>query len=313
MEVSMSELGLVSFLWGMAALFTVYAILAPVSETRRRANAASREEDAWAIEYDRSVESPEGTDAAFNRFIRPALRSFIPQTPMASNVAGGRRKKVLSLLVSSGNPWNLSPEEYIGAIWLGGLFGGMGGILLGMLLGFSPFVVAFALTALGAYLPRWWYRRSRSTRIDAANRSLPEGIDLLRIVMVSGQKFQSSMVEVSRRLPPGLIKDEFSRIADDLRSGRSLESVMTDFALRVPSDSVESFTRAIVQGERLGAEMTETLEAQSDSIRYSYEARIDKAIAGLETTIFLPILIGMVPAIFIIIAAPALTSLLNFL
>lgn len=310
-SIDLSAVGLAAFMWGFAALLLVYGMVAPVSQTDDN-RLDTREEDAWAIDYERDVDARE-PDALMDKFVRPMLRNFIPQTPMAAQVKGSRRQRLLALLISAGNPWRLSPEEFVGLMWLGGLGGALVGVLVGAVLGIPPFITGAVLAVIGAFLPRYWYRRSRSVRIDEANRSLPEGIDLLRIVMVSGQKFQSAMVEVSRRLPDGLIKVEFTRISDDLRSGRSLDRSLTDFAIRVPAESVESFTRAIIQGERLGASITDTLASQSESIRHGYESRIDKAIATLETTIFLPILIGLVPAIFIIIAAPALTAIVNFL
>lgn len=311
MELSLNAVGLAAILWGFAAMLFVYGITAPFTQTEGRTD--SIEENAWAIDYERDLAAAQERDALFEKVIRPIIRNFIPQSPFAARVQGTKRDKVIALLISSGNPWHLSPEEYSASLWLGGAFGAIAGLFAGFILGINPIVLAFLIGAMGAFFPRWHYRRQRSLRVDEANRSLPEGIDLLRIVMVSGQKFQSAMVEVSQRLPEGIIRNEFGRVADDLRSGRTLDRTMTDFAMRIPAESVESFSRAIIQGERLGAEITDTLEHQSESIRRSYEARIDKAIAQLETTIFLPILIGLVPAIFIIVAAPALVSILNFL
>jgi tight adherence protein C len=300
-DVTFNEIGLVALLAAAAVFFFVYGFLTPWTAQK----APDGTETGGTVDGD--------TDALFDRVFRPMLRNFIPQTPLAAQLTGDRRDKITALLISSGNPWRLTPEEYVGSMWLGGIIGSIAGLFMGVFIGFSPVYFAAGGALVGAYLPRYWYRRNRSLRIDEANRTLPEGIDLLRIVMVSGQKFESAISEVSRRLPEGLIKVEFGRVSADLRAGRGLDATLQDFARRIPAEAVESFARAIIQGERLGAPVAETLESQSDSIRRAHEARIDKAVAALETTIFLPILIGLVPAIFVIIAAPAVTSILNYL
>lgn len=310
MNFDLNTVGLAALLWAAAAFLAIYGVLAPIRRaTNITTNRDSRAEAAFAADISRTDKPESGF---FTNIVRPALRNFLPQAPMARAV-GNKRERILHLLISAGNPWRLTPEEYLGLIWLGGLTGGAVGVLLGIAFDVDPYIAAAAAAAAGAWIPRWWYTRQRSLRIDAADKGMPEGIDLLRIVMASGQRFGPAMKTVSDRLPDGIIKDEFTRISNDLRAGMSVSTALGDFVMRVPAPSVEAFVLAMVQGERLGADTIETLERQADTIRRAYENKLDKAIATMETTIYLPILIGLMPAAFLILLAPALSSLMSFL
>ena len=302
MSLTFDSIGLIAVLYGLSALLLVYGLLAPATAS----TTSSRET------LGRSGGDDSNADALLDRVVRPALRNFIPQNPLAAKVHGTRRERIEALLVASGNPWKLTPEEYIGLAWLGGLTGGLFGAATGLLLGLPAALTAIAMAALGAMFTRYSYRRARSQRIDEATSTLPEGIDLLRIVMASGVKFQPAMFEVASRMPEGLMKDEFTRVADDLRSGRTIPAAMTDFARRIPAEPVEAFSANIITGERLGADLEEVLTQLSDAMRAAYETKVSKRIASLSSTMMIPVIV-LVGAVFIILMAPAVSEILTYL
>jgi tight adherence protein C len=291
--------GLVAFLVGMAVFLAMYGALAPV-----------RTPDP-TFDMPDQRDSPEPTGGLFDRIVRPALRNFMPQSPFIAQVSASGRNKVTELLVQSGNPWKLLPEEYLGIQLLFGLAGAAIASFASVFLILPGPTLAWTVggAVLAAYYPKVKHDGARGRRRKEARRGLPEGIDLLRITLNSGLNFAPAISEVSRRLPDGIIKVEFQRIADDLNAGTALRDAMSSLARRMPSDEVESFCKAIILSERLGADVTDTLASQSKSAREAYEAMLDKKIGALPTTMFFPILGLMLPALFVVILAPALTSI----
>jgi tight adherence protein C len=294
------SVGLIVFLFGVAAFLAVYAIKAPVHE----------------LAYDEYAEflTVPGEDrpaGLFDKVVRPALRNFLPQAPMSARIKARGNSKVTELLVRSGNPWNITPEEFAGVKMLGAV----GGFFAGLVLSVTEFLPGppLASMALGAgigfFMPKVLLDKEYGKRRKSAQRGLPESLDLLRITLNSGMNFQPALTEVCQRLPEGVVQVELARLNDDLRSGRTLERAMTDFARRAPSEEVESFCKAVIQAERLGADVSETLAAQSVSARQAYEASLDARIGKLPTTLFFPILALMVPALFIVILAPAFADI----
>lgn len=298
------SIGLVAFLFGVAVFAGVYAVVAP------RHNLVSELDNQLAP----GVEARDGSgDGIFDRLIRPVIRNFLPQTPMAAVAKARNNSKTIELLVQAGNPWRIQPEEFFGLRVLaaiGGFFVALAAGVVGLLPPILP-VYGWMLVgaALGFYIPRVLLDRARGARRKQARKGLPEALDMLVICLNAGQNFQPALAEVVGRLPEGIIKTELERVSADLRSGRTLHEALLDFARRVPSDEVEGFCKAVIQAEKLGADVTDTLKAQSGAARQAYEAAMDERIAKLGTTLFIPILALMLPALFIVILAPAISNI----
>lgn len=297
------SIGMVSFLFGMAVFLAVYGFKPPTHLKRNELDV-----DTVGV-----VPTDPGDTGLFNRIVRPAVRNILPQTPLAAQLKARNSRKTIELLVRSGNPWNIQPEEFFGIRILGGIAGfflALVLVLLKMLPETLP-TVAWLLggAALGAHVPKVLLDGHKGRRLKEARRGLPEALDLLVITLDSGMNFAPALAEVVDRLPAGVIKDELGRVSADLRAGKPLAMTLTDFARRAPSEEVESFAKSVVVSEKLGADVSETLKAQSAAARQAYEAALDEKIGKLPTTLFFPILGLMLPALFIVILAPAFASI----
>jgi tight adherence protein C len=296
--------GMVAFLFGLAVFLMVYAIKAPI-ETLERSTM-----DADTV----GVVPMSATQAGlFERLVRPAVRNLLPQTPMAAQVKARNNNKTIELLVRSGNPWNIQPEEFFGIR----ILSAVAGFLVSLLLVFMDVLPAYLPaggwlilgTGVGSHVPKVLLDGAKGRRLKEARRGLPEALDLLAITLNSGMNFTPALGEVVQRLPEGVIKTELTRVSTDLRSGKTLQRSLTDFARRAPSAEVESFAKAVVVSEKLGADMVDTLTAQSAAARQAYEASLDEKIGKLPTTLFFPILIFMLPALFVVILAPGFANI----
>lgn len=303
------NIGLAAFLMAFAVFVGVYAIIAPVNELPKDDFA-----DDPAYGPSDAVMPTDPTKAGmFQRIVLPTVRNFLPQTPMSALIKARNNSKTIELLVRSGNPWGIQPEEFFGLRILAAIAGLGAGLLLsvaGLLPSLLPVYGWMAAGALvGSYLPKVRLDSAKGKRRKAAQKGLPEALDLMVITLNAGANFAPALAEVVDRLPAGIIKDELSRVSTDLRAGKTLEQSLTDFARRAPSDEVESFCKAVVQAERLGADVSDTLKAQAEAARQSYEASLDERIGKLPTTLYFPILGLMLPALFVVILAPALSSI----
>lgn len=302
----MMSVGFAAFMAAITGFLVVYAIMAPVNEMPED----DFSHEAWGEVRSGTTASQSGL---FERYVRPAVRNFLPQTPMAALVKARNNSKVQELLVRSGNPWNIQPEEYFGIRILAGAAGFMVALFmvgveaLPTMLPWYAWLAVF--TGLGAFVPKVLLDKEKGKRKKQAQKGLPEALDLMVITLNSGMNFVPALAEVVQRLPEGIIRDELKRVSADLRAGKNMEAALLDFARRAPSDEVESFCKAVVQAERLGADVAETLTDQSETARQSYEATLDERIGKLPTTLFFPILGLMLPALFLVILAPAFSNI----
>jgi tight adherence protein C len=300
--------GFVAFLFGLAVFFAVYGVF--VTKNNNTNPVVQPGVDMGLFPDAGNVERNER--GAFEKYIRPTLRNFLPQTPLAAKLANSASgNKISEMLLQSGNPWRVTPVEYTGLRVLAAFGGSVIGSVLYLLQIPAPFppVVALLFPLFGYLGPQWVHRRARSTRIEKARKELPEMLDLLRITMSAGRSFVPALTDVVNRMPQGLLKSEMKRVTDDLAAGRTLSASLTMFARRVPAEEVEGFVAAVVQTERLGSDVGTTLENQSAAVRSAHEGRLEKQIAALETLIIFPVLVGFMPAILAIIIAPALSQI----
>lgn len=298
--------GLASILIGLAIFIYVYAMFAP-KKTITRQYSGEALENNHPSELDEADES-----ASFNRYIRPMLRNFLPQSPLSLQLKNSQIDKTRDMLIKSGNPWKIRTEEFMGIQILFAFIG----LILGILLMVFPVVPVVppalwvAIVPIALYLLPYSYHNTRiANRSDEIRRQLPEAIDLLVIAMTSGKTFEPALAEVAPVLPDGLLKEEFLKLDAELNSGRSVNDALLDFAHRSSSEEAETFGKAIVQATKLGSDVSETLSSQATAAREAYEARVEKKIARLSSIMMIPLVFTMIPSLILIILAPVMMGL----
>lgn len=294
--------GLTAFFVVLALLAAFYALFAPTNTK------ASTYHDGAANPND----EPTGL---FEQLVRPAVRNFLPQTPMALTEYAKKNEGVTGLLARTGNPWKVSPEEYIAIRVLAVL----AGVVLFTFLSFVgyfpdiiPLPAAFVFGGLFGYiLPkalldmRWAKRRRELTA------TLPEALDLLRICMNAGYSFPNALRQTVEILPPGTTKDELTRTSNELNAGRTLNEALAALAIRCPTDGIEAFARAINQATTTGSDITDTLAYQSEETRAEHERIVETRAARLQTTLFIPIILFLLPSMLIFLFGPSISALTN--
>lgn len=297
------DAGLAAILLGLAVFLVFYAMFAPRKASSKIAQAAMLPDNPVAT-------------TGFDRYIRPMLRNFIPQSPLSAQQNTQKLDKTRELLVKSGNPWNIRAEEFLG---IQTLFAAMG-LALGVLLfvfeivPVVPPVLMVLIAPIALFMVPYSYHNSlRIARGEEIQKQLPEAIDLIVITLAAGKTFEPALSEVAPSLPDGLLKEELTKINNELNAGKGLERSLLDFAARTSSEEAENFCKAIVQAQKLGSEPSETLENQARASREAYEARVEKKIARLSSIMMVPLVFTMIPALIIIILAPTMVTLLDSL
>ena len=294
-----------ALLWGLLGFLLLYAPFAARMRSRRPASV---------------FDGPEQIDAAlmgggplednfFNNYIRPLLRSIKPESPLGAFMRARGGSKARTLLIRSGNPLRITPFEFFGLQMMGTAGGLIGGLVLATAKVVPPWACIGLGLLLGFFGPKMYHTNLRDNRERTVRREFPEALDLLVITMSSGRNFVPALTEVSSRMPDGLTRAELSRVSGELNGGKPLESALMDLAERAPTDGVESFCKSVVQGEAIGADIIETLRAQSEAARTAYEAAIDNKTAKLNQTLVIPVMVFMVPALMAVLIGPALGGL----
>lgn len=293
------SVGLIAFLIMLSILLGAYAIFAPENTSVT---------EKYDLKGDKVEEKPTGL---FEQWVRPAIRNILPQTPAALTEYANKSGKIQTLLVRSGNPWKLSPEEFVALRILSAFtFAAACGLLVVFRIMDFNILIAIGFGALvGFILPQVLLSSKWSARRREVNLTLPEALDLLRICMSAGDTFPNALKKTVDILPDGVTKEELRRVSAEIAAGRSLTQALSTFAHRVPTDLVESFVRAVGQAEQTEADMTTTLGNQADEARAEYERTIEVRTQKLQTTLFVPIMLLLLPSFGIFVFGHAVANI----
>lgn len=299
--------GLIAFFVVLSVMTAAYALWGPRRTIVRTGTEAPAEAD--------DAPKSDQPDSIFDKWIRPAVTNILPQTPLALTQYARKNEKIAVLLARTGNPWRVSPEEYV----VVRLLSVLAGVLVLMLMSVTGYFtldlyIAVLLGALLGYiapksmLDSVWAKRRRNL-----TSTLPEALDLLRICMNAGYNFPNALQQTVELLPQETTREELSRVVAELRAGRTVTQALTGFAHRCPTEGAEAFVRSITQAQATGADIADTLAYQSSESRAEYERIVDTKAQKIQTTLFLPLIGFFLPVLVALIFGPAVTMLMGAL
>jgi tight adherence protein B len=161
----------------------------------------------------------------------------------------------------------LKPSEFL-AIWAGTI---VGLPIVFYFLGFgfpslqSPLMLLLA-AFLGFFLPRFWLRRRKSSRLNAFNKQLPDTITLIANALRAGSSFLQAIELVVREARPP-ISTEFSRVIREVNLGLPFDTALENMVRRVKSEDFELMATAIAIQHQVGGNLAEILDSIAFTIR----------------------------------------------
>lgn len=214
------------------------------------------------------------------------------------------RDKLNHRIALAGDYLGLLPEEVVGL----SILSGMGGILLGMLLGWLSGMGDMVVTAgflLGVALPYMKISSNAADRLKEVNRRLPYAIDLLSLAMGAGLDFPGSVRQVVEKSgsPNDPVVEEFTLILQALQVGRTRRMALEAFAERCPADSVVEFVGALIQADLRGNPVAEALRIQAEVARRKRSVNAEEAAARAGVAMMGPLVLVFL-SILILIVAP---------
>lgn len=213
-------------------------------------------------------------------------------------------------LNKAGNPVGWDAERILSAKTLAGL--GLA-TLVGsvLLLSGSPLPallwgVVFGVT--GFFVPDLLLINTAQHRGQSIERVLPDAIDLLTITVESGLTFDAGLQQVARNTD-GPLAEEFTRVLKEIQIGSSRSVALKGMVDRTDVEDLRIFLNSMVQAEKLGIPIADVLRVQSTEMRIKRSQRVEEQAMKLPVKLVFPLMLGILPALFIVILGPALISI----
>ena len=186
--------------------------------------------------------------------------------------------------------------------------------LAGVLLTFFPtlgmvktsmFVVALA--AAGYYLPDLYLNLRSSSRAQEMQDTLPDLIDLLVICVESGLGMDAAMTRVSREIARSSVSlsEEFYLASLEIRAGAGRTTALKNLALRINLEDLYALVSMLVQADKFGTSLGDSLRIQSEVMRVKRMQRAEAAAAKVPVKMLFPLIFFIFPALMIVLLGPA--------
>ncbi len=220
--------------------------------------------------------------------------------PAVLRMMGPKRVNKLRVRIDkAGNPGGLTVDRYAARRAVYGFIGALG--TFAFLLDGHPFYALF-FVAFGIWWGEvgiWTATRARKAAIE---RTLPDFLDVLAVVVSAGLAFRQALDRVAERYQ-GPWADELKITLRQMDMGVSRRDAFEQLRRRNESDQVAQFVSALQQGEELGAPIVDTLIAIANDMRRTdaQNARRRAAKAVPQATGIVTML--MVPATILLIGA----------
>ena len=179
-------------------------------------------------------------------------------------------------------------------------------------LGFANFsFLLLALAGLGYYLPEIYLDIRTQKRLKDCQHGLPDLIDLLVICTESGLGLDAAMNRVSKEIvrTNPYLAEELYLTNLEIRAGSGRNLALKNLALRVKLDSVHNLVSMLVQADRFGTSVSDSLRVQAEMMRIQRIQVAEEIASKIPIKMLLPMIFCIFPALIIVIIGPAIIQI----
>ena len=160
------------------------------------------------------------------------------------------------------------------------------------------------MPVLGFFFPDIWLNDTRKRRDAAVIRTLPVYLDFITMCVEAGLNLQGALGQAMEKAPAGPLRNEFSIVLRDLRSGLARAEALRRMADRLDIPEITSFVSSIIQAEKMGASLAAVLRVQADQRRNERFQRAEKMAMEAPIKLVGPLILFIFPVTFIVLGFP---------
>jgi tight adherence protein C len=251
---------------------------------------------------------------------REGLRGFIDSAASGIGLLVTERLKLINeerlrkTLVAAGM-YSTSPRMLVGYQLLAGLALPTAWIWIAVAGGSSvklTILVAIFMAAIGWFAPGFLVQRRAESRLYRIDRGMPELIDLLVVTVEAGLSITAALQLAGERMR-GPLGDELRIVLQEQRMGLTPVQALENMVGRCPTPAVESFTRAMMQGQALGVSVGQILRSLAIEMRKRRRAQAEQQAQKAPIKMLFPLVFMIFPALFVVILGPAVVSIFHAL
>ena len=163
----------------------------------------------------------------------------------------------------------------------------------------------FALA--GLYVPALFVRARADRRREEIIHGFPDSLDLLLVCVEAGLSLEAALDRVGREMAMShpLVAKMLTTATLQLRAGASREVALKRMAEVVKVDEINSFATLLIQSDKFGSSIAETLRVYSDEMREKRRLKAEEKAHRIPVLISIPLVACMLPVMIGVLMLPA--------
>ena len=176
---------------------------------------------------------------------------------------------------------------------------------------FKKYALVAGTFVLAYKAPDLWLKNKITKRSHEIRKGLPDALDLLVICAEAGLTVDSAFSRVSRELGKAYpeLGDEFALTSIELGFLTDRRSAFENLAARIDLEAVRGVVTTMIQTEKYGTPLASALRVLSAEFRNERMMRAEEKAARLPAIMSVPLILFILPTLFIVILGPAACSI----
>jgi tight adherence protein C len=255
-------------------------------------------------------ETPEAPDGG--QWVERVARAAQPLTRLSLPEEGWERSPLRTKFINAGWRQPSAPTLYFAAktvLSLGvpavlamAMASASGGVLRNSFL-----LVMFSGAAFGYYLPNVALTKTAARRQREIFENIPDALDLLTVCVEAGLSMERALTKVAAEIDvkSTVLAQELQLVLMEMRAGFSKDRALRNFALRSGVEDVDTLVAMLIQAERFGTSMGDSLRVHSENLRLKRTLLAEESAAKIGLKLLFPLIFCMFPALMVVLVGPA--------
>jgi tight adherence protein C len=176
-------------------------------------------------------------------------------------------------------------------------------------------LVLLSAGTLGYYLPNLVLARLVFLRQREIFETFPDAADLMLVCVESGLGLDAALAKVTdeMRLKSVALAEELHLVNLELRAGSTREKALRNLALRTGVEEVNTFVTMLLQADRFGTSIGDSLRVFADELRTKRRLRAEEMAAKIPLKLLFPLVFCIFPSLLLVLLGPAFIQVYRIL
>lgn len=168
---------------------------------------------------------------------------------------------------------------------------------------------------VGMLLPDWIIQFLRRPYVRAIKNGIPDALDLLVVCTEAGMGFESAVERVATEIGASnpAMAVELSILSHELKVLPDRGEALRNFGQRSGVDALKRLASILTQTLKYGTPLGQSLRAIAAELRRERTVRMEEKAAKLPAMLVMPLILFIMPALFIILIGSSMLRLIDAL